>query len=157
MDFVVETASTEATERLGEAWGRAIRPGTVLLLDGELGAGKTTLVRGLARGLGIDHGVKSPTFAIHLVHAGRLALHHLDLYRIQDPDDLVELGLGEVWESGGVSVVEWGERLGDQAPRDAVRIRIEEPAPDRRRFLVSGPAATLAPLRGASGSEVQPR
>jgi tRNA threonylcarbamoyladenosine biosynthesis protein TsaE len=148
--FEVLTDGPEATEVLGEAWGRVILPGTVLLLEGDLGAGKTTLVRGLARGLGIDRGVKSPTFAIHLVHAGRLTLHHLDLYRIQDPGDLVELGLGEAFESEGISVVEWGDRLGDQAPPDAVSIRFEEPGPERRRLRVSGPAERVAPLAAAA-------
>jgi tRNA threonylcarbamoyladenosine biosynthesis protein TsaE len=145
------TASPEATEEMGEAWGRVLVPGDVLLLVGTLGTGKTTLVRGLARGLGIPRGVKSPTFALHLPHPGRLLLHHLDLYRIGDPGELRELGIDEVLSGDGVSVVEWGERLGDLAPSHAVRVLLEETGPTSRRWTVIGPADAVDRLARSVG------
>jgi tRNA threonylcarbamoyladenosine biosynthesis protein TsaE len=133
------------------AWGRALLAGDVLLLVGDLGTGKTTLVRGLARGLGIRRGVKSPTFALHLPHAGRLLLHHLDLYRIGDPAELPELGLEEIFSGEGVSVVEWGDRLGDLAPLWAVQVQLEETGSTSRRLTVRGPAGAVARLAAAVG------
>lgn len=145
----METASPRATEELGEAWGRALLPGDVLLLTGDLGMGKTTLVRGLARGLGVPGGVKSPTFALCLPHDGRLRLHHMDLYRIEDPDEFLELGLDEILSGEGVAVVEWGERLGDLAPASAIRVTLEETGPESRRLTLSGPAPGVSRLAAA--------
>ena len=136
----MESDGQGRTEAVGEAWGEAMREGDLLLLVGDLGAGKTTLVRGLARGLGISFGVKSPSFAIHLPYPGRLVLNHLDLYRVQAPSDLAELGLEELFDQeGSVSVVEWGERLGQEAPSWAVWVRIEDPGGEDRRLRVNGP------------------
>ena len=151
-----ETGSPGETEALGEAWGRTLEDGDVLLLSGELGSGKTTLVRGLARGLDVDHGVKSPSFALHLEYPGRLLLHHLDLYRIGDPRDLDELGLEDVFGRAGVCVVEWGERLGDAAPGWAVRIAIEDLAAESRRIGVVGLVETVERLAAAAGLKVEP-
>lgn len=109
-------------------------------------------MRGLARGLDIPRGVKSPTFALHLPHPGRLLLHHLDLYRIGDPRELPELGLEEILAGDGVSVVEWGDRLGDLAPPGAVRVYLEETGPTSRRLVVRGPAAAVARLARAVGA-----
>jgi tRNA threonylcarbamoyladenosine biosynthesis protein TsaE len=118
-------------------------------LTGELGTGKTTLVRGVARGLGVAHGVKSPTFAILLTYPGRLTLHHLDLYRVGDPRDLDELGLDDLFGREGVTVVEWGERLGEAAPPWAVRVVLTDPAPTRRRLEVRGPRDRVERLAAA--------
>jgi tRNA threonylcarbamoyladenosine biosynthesis protein TsaE len=130
--------------------GRVLVAGDVLLLTGDLGAGKTTFVRGLARGLGVAFGVKSPTFAIHLRYPGRLPLDHLDLYRLGDPRDLAELGLEDVLGRDGVSVVEWGERLGDLAPASCLSIQFEECGPTQRRLVLRGTAADLQRM-AASG------
>jgi tRNA threonylcarbamoyl adenosine modification protein YjeE len=128
--------------------------GDVLLLIGDLGSGKNTLVRGLSRGLEVECGVKSPSFAIHLEYPGRITLHHLDLYRLGDPRDLDELGLEDIFGREGVSAVEWGDRLGDMSPAWAVRIRIEDLAPECRRITLSGPRETVRRLAGATGLEV---
>jgi tRNA threonylcarbamoyladenosine biosynthesis protein TsaE len=100
------------TEALGEAWGRAARHGDVIALDGDLGAGKTQLVRGLARGLGCGGRVHSPTFALLNEHGGgRLKLFHLDLYRLRSHADITAAGLEEyLTRPDGVAVVEWAER-----------------------------------------------
>jgi len=131
-----------------------LESGDVLLLSGELGSGKTTLVRGLSRGLEVEHGVKSPSFAIHLEYPGRITLHHLDLYRIGDPRDLDELGLDDIFGRDGVSAVEWGDRLGDLSPVWAVRVRIDDLAAECRKISVSGPVQTVKRLAHAAGLEV---
>lgn len=154
--FTVETRAAAETEALGESWGRAAEPGDVLLLQGDLGAGKTTLVRGLARGLGVAHGVKSPSFAIHLRYPGRLVLHHLDLYRLEDAGDIEELGLGDVLGRDAVTVVEWGERLGEDVPPNAVRVVFEEPGPETRRLCVSGEENSVSRMARAAGRNPAP-
>jgi tRNA threonylcarbamoyladenosine biosynthesis protein TsaE len=121
---------------------------------GELGSGKTTLVRGLARGLGVRHGVKSPSFAIHLEYQGRLTLHHLDLYRLSNPRDLDELGLEDLFGREGVSVVEWGERLGEFPPW-AVCVAIEDLGPTSRRLAFRGNREAIERLAEAAGASIQ--
>jgi len=150
--FSVRSASEAATLALGEAWGRAAAEGDLWLLSGDLGAGKTTLVRGVARGLGVASGVRSPSFALHLTYPGRLVLHHLDLYRVTDPRDLDELGLEDLLGREGLVVVEWGERLGELAPPQAVRIRLRDAGPEARVLEVTGPAERLVPLADAAGA-----
>jgi tRNA threonylcarbamoyladenosine biosynthesis protein TsaE len=105
--------SPAETEALGEAWGRAAQRGWVIGLTGDLGAGKTRLAKGLARGLGITARVQSPTFAlINIYPGGRLTLFHLDLYRLDTPEQVRSAGLEEYLDPAGVTVIEWAERLG---------------------------------------------
>jgi tRNA threonylcarbamoyladenosine biosynthesis protein TsaE len=103
--------SPSETEALGEAWGRAARKGLVLGLSGDLGAGKTQLVKGIARGLGITQRVHSPTFAlVNIYPGGRLKLFHLDLYRLETLEQIIAAGLEEYLAPDGVTVIEWAER-----------------------------------------------
>jgi tRNA threonylcarbamoyladenosine biosynthesis protein TsaE len=103
--------SPEETQALGEAWGRAARCGDVVALRGDLGAGKTQWVKGLARGLGFAGRVHSPTFTLVNVYTGgRLALFHLDLYRLETPEQILSAGLEEYLRPSGVTVIEWAER-----------------------------------------------
>ncbi len=111
--------SPAATEAFAAQWAQSLRPDTVILLKGGLGAGKTTFIRGLARGLGIDEPIRSPTFTlIHEYtiqqpdHLRGVPFYHLDLYRIETPEQLHTLGLEEIFERGGIVAVEWAERLG---------------------------------------------
>ncbi|MDA8395710.1 MAG: tRNA (adenosine(37)-N6)-threonylcarbamoyltransferase complex ATPase subunit type 1 TsaE [Candidatus Dormibacteraeota bacterium] len=99
----------EETRAVGARLGSCLRPGDCLALEGQLGAGKTTLVQGIVAGAGGDQDVRSPTFLLHSIHPGRVTLHHLDLYRLPDGVDLGSLGLDEHLEEGA-AVVEWGER-----------------------------------------------
>src|SRR5436190_1351371 len=103
--------SPSETEALGEGWGLAISSGLVIGLCGELGAGKTQLVKGLARGLGIKGRVHSPTFTlVNIYNGGRLLLCHLDLYRLETPEQILAAGLEEYLSPGGVPVIDWAER-----------------------------------------------
>ena len=102
------------TEALGERFGRAAQAGLVIALSGELGAGKTQFVKGLARGLGITARVHSPTFTlVNEYDGGRLRLFHLDLYRLETPQALASAGVEDFLEPDGVAVIEWAERLED--------------------------------------------
>jgi tRNA threonylcarbamoyladenosine biosynthesis protein TsaE len=111
--------SPEDTERLGEAWGREAQAGWVIGLIGELGAGKTRLVQGLARGLGVKERVTSPTFTLVQEYAsGRQPLFHLDLYRLETRQAMIAAGLGEyLHRPAGVAVVEWADKWFDAEPR----------------------------------------
>ena len=116
------------TEALGEKWGRTAQSGLVIALAGDLGAGKTQLVKGLARGLGVTARVHSPTFTLMNEYAGgRLKLFHLDLYRLETPAQLLSAGIDDYLRPEGVAVIEWAERLtaaGWRMPNGR-RVRIE--------------------------------
>jgi tRNA threonylcarbamoyladenosine biosynthesis protein TsaE len=124
------TNNPAETEAAGEEFGRGLRQGDLLLLDGDLGAGKTTFVRGVARGLGSSAHVASPTFQLVRVYQGRVQLAHVDLYRLQSSTELGALGLEELLDQGAV-VVEWGNRMEAQ---DAALLSIEHLGGDRRRL-----------------------
>ena len=133
------TTSPQQTRALGEAFAALLEAGDVVLLVGSLGAGKTELTKGIAVGLGIEGPVVSPTFTLARVYDGRLALVHADLYRLDDGDDIADLGLDDL--DGRVAVVEWGERAPALA-EDAVEIHLEmTDDPDERRisFRATGP------------------
>ena len=126
------TASEEETERVGELLGRSLRPGTVVLLYGELGAGKTALVRGLARALGAPtDSVSSPTFTLIQEYPGAgVTLYHVDLYRLSSRE-VDELGLEELVSGDGIVAIEWAERWAGR-PDDACEVWIEHLGEDRR-------------------------
>ncbi|MDR1586166.1 MAG: tRNA (adenosine(37)-N6)-threonylcarbamoyltransferase complex ATPase subunit type 1 TsaE [Treponema sp.] len=134
----VLTASAEETLVLGERIAGCLRPGAVLALRGGLGAGKTCLARGIARGLGVKENVTSPTYTIISEYSGFLPLYHIDAYRLDGDDDFENTGAGELISGGGVSVIEWSERLSSSLPGDAVVIDIEIKGPDSRVFHISG-------------------
>jgi tRNA threonylcarbamoyl adenosine modification protein YjeE len=127
-----ETSSPEETEAAGEELGRRLRQGDLVLLRGELGAGKTTFVRGVARGSGSAAPVASPTFQLVRIYPGRLQLAHVDLYRLEKGDELRDLGLDELLDAGAV-VVEWGDRLASGGFEFAF-VSIEHLGGDRRRI-----------------------
>ena len=116
----LHTSSPEQTQRLGSVIGERARPGDVYLLSGPLGAGKTCLTQGLARGLGVEGYVRSPTFVLMTRHRGRLTLHHIDLYRIGGAAEAWDLGLDEQLFDSGVCVIEWAERAEELLPEDAL-------------------------------------
>ncbi len=130
----VTTRSEAETADVGRALAATLTPDTVVLLFGDLGAGKTAFVRGLAAGLGADpDGVSSPTFTlIQEYRGGRLPLVHVDLYRLNDPREVADLGLDELG-SGGVLAIEWAEKFG-AAPIRTVEVRIAQGNDDDRRI-----------------------
>lgn len=119
------TRSQAQTIALGEKLGRLLQAGDVLVLTGDLGAGKTQLTKGIAAGLGIDADVTSPTFTIQMVYeGGRLPLNHFDLYRLEDEDQLEDIGLYDVLGADGVCVIEWGEQFADAIGDERVDVYV---------------------------------
>ena len=138
--MTVETHTPEETELLGRRMGEALRPGTVVAFTGDLGAGKTAFTRGIARGLGYDGRVTSPTFNIVNEYVGgRLPLFHFDLYRLSGEDDLYDIGWDDYLDRSGVCVVEWSEIAPGVLPADCVRVEICRGAEDgSRKITVTG-------------------
>ena len=127
------TASVTETEEIARALAASMRGGEVVLLSGELGAGKTAFVRGLARGLGVDpEEVASPTFVLLTSYPGRLRLHHADLYRLAGNGDDRELGLEELPGPAGVLAIEWAERLSLRPWARAIEVTLQHAGEDRR-------------------------
>ena len=123
MGIQVETAA--AMKRLGEKLANGLRPGDVLVLQGDLGAGKSELVRGIAAGLGIHGPIPSPTFTImNAYEIGRIPLYHFDWYRLQQVDELYEMGLDEFIGGDGIAAIEWAERFPEALPPDYLEIAI---------------------------------
>lgn len=147
---IAHSVSLARTHALGRALGSALAAGDVILLVGDLGAGKTALAQGIGAGLGVRAVVNSPTFTIVKEYAGRLPLYHFDLYRIEAPDELYALGFDDYLAGDGVCVVEWAER-GEPAQPDAplpwpesyLRIELRADGPERRTLT-----ATSAGPRG---------
>ncbi len=153
--LVLAADTAAAVVALGERLGRVLEVGDVIGLLGPLGAGKTTLVQGIARGMGIDgRHVASPTFALVNEHPGPVPLVHADLYRIEDARELDELGLGEACDRAAVAV-EWLDRFPNALPADRLEIEIAIEAEDRRRlaFHVKGERAAALVTRLRSSQE----
>ncbi len=161
--ITLTTASAAETEAVGEALGSQLRLGDLVVLTGDLGAGKTTFTKGLARGLGVTQRVTSPTFTIVQEYDGRLPVAHVDVYRLDRIQELHDFGFEELLESR-VTVVEWGEAIARVLPLERVDVRIAmddgDGDDDRRvlRILAVGPgwlarrAALDAALAGRGGA-----
>ena len=135
------TKTPEDTLSLGERLGKALRPGSVVGLTGDLGTGKTTLAKGLGRGLQVPTTIQSPTYGLgHFHQGGRLPLWHADLYRIEAPEDLEQIGLEEALLEDGVVVIEWADRFPSVLPADYLQITLFERASGRHIELeATGP------------------
>ena len=130
--------SAAETESLGEIWGREAKRGLVIALSGDLGAGKTQLVKGIARGLGITTRVHSPTFTlVNVYNGGRLTLFHLDLYRLETREQILSAGIEEYLRPDGVAVIEWAERMSNDEFRmtNLRRVKIEILSENERRII----------------------
>ncbi|WP_062197242.1 tRNA (adenosine(37)-N6)-threonylcarbamoyltransferase complex ATPase subunit type 1 TsaE [Massilibacterium senegalense] len=130
----IQTNSTEETMEIAKRIGEVIPPGTVLVLEGDLGAGKTTFTKGLAVGLGIKRVVNSPTFTIIKEYLGRLPLYHMDVYRLENREE--ELGFEEYFESDGITVVEWASNIKEQLPSSYIACTIHRIDEDTREIVV---------------------
>ncbi|MFW6261289.1 MAG: tRNA (adenosine(37)-N6)-threonylcarbamoyltransferase complex ATPase subunit type 1 TsaE [Spirochaetota bacterium] len=146
------TAATDTdTRAAGERIGRRLEPGAVLLLRGPLGAGKTTLAKGIARGLGVRETVTSPTYTIVSDYEGRLPLHHIDLYRISGSEEYEMLGLEELFSTDAVCLIEWPERAGGPIPGATATIDIRIAGDGTR--LLTAPDTLISPDPEASARE----
>jgi len=138
---VLESFCPVDTYAVGKALAEQAVPGCVYCLNGDLGTGKTVFTQGFAAGLGISGPVNSPTFTILQVYEdGRLPLYHFDVYRIEDPEEMYEVGCEEYFTAGGVCLVEWAELIREMIPEEAVQITIEKDLTkgfDYRRITVA--------------------
>ena len=138
----LETASPEETEAIGAALAAELQPGDVVTVSGELGSGKTTLVRGACRALGVDAPVTSPTYTIGNRYRGRVPVSHLDLYRFQG-FSAAEWGDLEPYFDDAVAFVEWPEAAQDSLPPPTLSVRLSHESPERRRVSLASPEASL--------------
>src|SRR5688572_2470901 len=135
--IVFEAADEQATERLGAALAAALPPGTTVALVGTLGAGKTRLVQAIVAALGVPREeVVSPTFVLCQQYLGNRTIYHLDAYRLRDEDEFRELGVDELFDSAGLTIVEWADRVAACLPDDRIEIAIEVTGPTGRRFTI---------------------
>lgn len=129
------THSAEETMAKSEALGKWMKGGEVLLLEGDLGAGKTTFTKGLAKGLEIKRNVNSPTFTIIKEYQGRLPLYHMDVYRLADSEE--DLGFDDYFEGEGVTVVEWAHLIEEFLPEERLEIYIYHQGDDERKIVLT--------------------
>jgi tRNA threonylcarbamoyladenosine biosynthesis protein TsaE len=143
----IVSTSVEQTQELGARLGKIVQAGDVIALQGDLGAGKTNFVQGLARGLGITEDVNSPTFILANEYlSGRLALYHIDAYRVQDAAEAKGFGLDDYLYGDGVTVVEWAERVRAALPRDVLWIRFAYRDETTRALFVTAVGPSSARL-----------
>ena len=139
MEF--ESNSYEETQKFAEKFSKTLKAGDVLCMYGDLGVGKTAFVQGLAKGLGIDEPITSPTFTIVNEYSGRLPLYHFDVYRIADSDEMYEIGYEDYFFGEGVCLIEWSKLIEELIPSDAATVLIEkdlEKGLDYRKVTVEG-------------------
>lgn len=136
------TNSESETERLGEQFAQTLPDGAVVAFYGQLGSGKTAFVRGMARGMGIDCLVNSPTFTIVNEYEGARQLFHFDMYRLGSADELYGIGWDDYLDRGGVCAVEWSENVDDAFDGSEIRVRFEKTGGDGRRITIEGGAAS---------------
>jgi len=134
----VVTRSAEETAEFGRELTKHVQPPCLILLEGELGSGKTTLVKGLVAGLGVarEEEVTSPSFTLVHEYGRERKVYHVDLFRIEGAQDLASLGLDDLFEENATVIIEWGERISDNAPRLQWRIRLEYVTSEERRITV---------------------
>ncbi|MBA3653896.1 MAG: tRNA (adenosine(37)-N6)-threonylcarbamoyltransferase complex ATPase subunit type 1 TsaE [Actinobacteria bacterium] len=158
------TKSADDTRDLGAQLATVARSGDVVLLSGDLGAGKTTFTQGFGRGLGVTEQITSPTFMLVQTYPGRLQLVHVDVYRLEHLQEIIDLGLPELLDDRSVALIEWGDEAAPVLPAEFLRVRIEFGAADDDRVLHVAPVGLswgqrAVDLQGAlerwtSGSEL---
>lgn len=166
MVIEIETETAEQTREVGVALATLLQPRDTVVLTGDLGAGKTTLVQGIGRGLGVRDDVASPTFTLVREYAGRLDVAHVDVYRLERVQDVVDLALDELGGPERVLLIEWGDAVVDLLPDDRLRVELTTPRNDSesRRILVEAQGRSwairwerlegaLEPFRGIDGAD----
>lgn len=157
MHVVATTTSVDQTRDLAASVAALARPGDVVVLAGDLGAGKTAFVQGFGRGMGVPDRITSPTFTLVHVYEGRLPVHHLDVYRLGQLSEALDLGLPEMLDEGGVVLIEWGDAILPVLPQDYLEVRLTFGDGDDDRqldFRPVGPA--WAPRADALAGVVSP-
>jgi tRNA threonylcarbamoyladenosine biosynthesis protein TsaE len=136
--MIIDLPTLEATDELGRRLGAVLFPGSIVALDGPLGAGKTQLVRAIAAGLGVDppHAVASPTFALIHEYDARLPIFHFDAYRLRGTEEFLDLGVHEYFDSDGICLVEWAERVAPALPPERLAIELAILGPRERRAML---------------------
>jgi tRNA threonylcarbamoyladenosine biosynthesis protein TsaE len=134
------TDDSQATTAVGTALAQILRPGDIVSLTGDLGAGKTTLVQGAARGLGVEEPVLSPTFTLVREYQGSVGVYHLDVYRLDRIQDVIDLGFEEIIDRGGVVFIEWGDAIDALLPEAHLQIELTLSGSEEsvRRLTVTG-------------------
>ena len=133
-----QTQSEEETFKLGQLLADELKPGDAVSLEGDLGTGKTAITKGIASGLGISEPITSPTFTLVNTYEGRTTLHHFDVYRVDDPDELFAIGWEEDFSDDAITLVEWGNLVSDILPPDTLHILLtrDEQNPDSRTITL---------------------
>lgn len=134
--MIFKTAGMEETMRFGKKLGMLLSPGDVVALVGELGAGKTTLVRGIVQGLGVTdrRAVKSPTFSLVHTYEGRMPVYHFDAYRLEDTQEMLDIGSDEMISGDGVAIVEWADKVSGCLPKEYLQITLTAVSAHERKI-----------------------
>ena len=142
--YEIKTNSSEETSLFAESLAHHLLPGDIILLEGDLGAGKTTFTKGLAKGLEVKKTVNSPTFTIIKEYKGRMPLYHMDVYRVEDAYE--DLGFDEYFDGDGITVVEWAHLIEEQLPDDRLTIFLYREVGDARRLVLEPQGARYQQL-----------
>ena len=143
----VLSKSTDQTLELGEKLAKHLRKGDIVCLEGDLGSGKTTLIKGIAKGLHIaPEKVNSPTFVLMNAYHGRLPLYHFDLYRLEAVHEISSIGYEEFLYGDGVAVIEWAERLGQLMPKEYLRVELKHKGENERAIKLSAVGERYSPI-----------
>jgi tRNA threonylcarbamoyladenosine biosynthesis protein TsaE len=144
MEIDIRTETADRTREVGRAIADLLEPRDTVVLTGDLGAGKTTLVQGVGAGLGVEEHVGSPTFTLVREYSGRLPVAHVDVYRLERVQEVVDLGLDELGDPDRVLLIEWGDAVQDLLPRDRLRVELTTTDDDARRIRLSPQGRTWA-------------
>lgn len=135
----IELNSLDKTKEFGKKLGKLLKKGDIVCLNGDLGAGKTTLTKSIGLGLGVEEYITSPTFSLINEYKGRLPVYHFDVYRLENVDELDDLGFDEYFFGGGVCIIEWAEKIEKMLPKEIIVLDIESGEDiDKRRISIGG-------------------
>ncbi len=143
----IKVNNLQDTEKIGKIISRCLEKGTVLCLDGDLGAGKTAITQFIAKEFGVKEYITSPTFNIIKEYEGRLPFYHMDVYRIESEDDMYDLGYDEYIYSEGVTVIEWSENIRTILPDERIDIKIDRIDDNKRIMTIEGKGVVMKKLR----------
>lgn len=134
--MTIFTKTRDETICLGEKIGASLQANDIIAMEGTLASGKTTLTKGIARGLQIDEPVTSPTFTLVTEYQGRLPLYHVDVYRLDSSEDFINIGGEDMMYSGGITIIEWSEKVKDILPEETIKISLAITGPETREIRI---------------------